>query len=139
MFCFCAQQNYGSPVSVNAEGVAINGYDPVAYFKENKAVKGLSELKTTYQGVTYYFSSSVNQEGFIFDPTKYLPEFGGYCAYAVSQNSIIDADPTVFSIQDGRLLLQLNKKVQKIWNKRPTIYLKKADKNWPSLLKKLSK
>ena len=87
------------------KGIAIQGYDPVAYFKQNKAVKGIAEFSATYQGVTYNFSSIENKNAFIKSPSVYEPKYGGWCAYAMGKNGEkVEVDPETFKIIDGQTL-----------------------------------
>jgi len=116
------------------KGVAISGCDPVAYFKQSKAVKGKKELAVFDQGITYYFSSSENKEEFKKDPSKYEPQYGGWCAYAMGNDgSKVEIDPATFKIIDGKLFLYYNKffnNTLKSWNKDETNLKGKADINW---------
>jgi YHS domain-containing protein len=115
-------------------GIAISGHDPVAYFKENKAIKGKKELAVFHQGITYYFSSSENKEEFKKDPSKYEPQYGGWCAYAMGKDgSKVEIDPGTFKIIDGKLYLYYNKffnNTLKSWNKDESNLKTKADVNW---------
>ena len=115
-------------------GVAIQGYDPVAYFTQNKAVKGSKDFATSYQGVTYYFSSADTKETFKKAPAKYEPEYGGWCAYAMgAKGSKVEIDPETFKIVDGKLFLFYNKYLNntlKTWNKDEASLHTKADANW---------
>lgn len=115
-------------------GLAIQGYDPVAYFTKNKAVKGKKELALHHQGVTYYFSSAENKELFRGNPVKYEPVYGGWCAYAMGANGEkVEVDPGTFKIVDGRLFLFYNKffnNTLKDWNKDEKNLHAKADANW---------
>ena len=87
-------------------GIAINGYDAVAYFKQGKAVKGEKELAVFDQGVTYYFSSNENKDEFKKDPSRYEPQYGGWCAYAMGKDgSKVEVDPGTFKVIDGKLYL----------------------------------
>ena len=89
--------------------VAIQGYDPVSYFKQNKAVKGKKELASSYEGVIYYFSSQANKEAFAKNPSAYEPQYGGWCAYAMgSSGEKVEIDPETFKIIDGKLYLFYN-------------------------------
>lgn len=116
------------------KGIAINGYDPVAYFTQNKAVKGSKDLAVSHQGVTYYFSSLTNKEAFKLNPSKYEPEYGGWCAYAMGQHGEkVSVDPGTFKILNGRLYLFYNKyftNTLKDWNKNEPALKKNADTNW---------
>src|SRR5215831_9317956 len=98
-----------SLLNVDKSNLAIQGYDPVAFFTDNKPVKGKAEFKSTWSGATYYFASAEHKADFDKDPAKYEPAFGGYCAYGVSKNKLVETDPEAFQIMDGRLLLQYSK------------------------------
>ena len=116
------------------EGVAINGYDPVAYFTLNKAVKGSKDNTVVHEAVTYYFSSAANKDAFIKNPAKYEPEYGGWCAYAMgAKGEKVEVDPKTFKIVNGRLNLFYNKFFNNTlteWNKDEANLKKKADANW---------
>ena len=120
-------------------GLAIKGYDPVAYFAQNKAVKGKKELAVSYQGILYNFSSEANKEAFKAAPFKYEPEYGGWCAYAMGQNGEkVTIDPETFKILNGRLYLFYNRyftNTLKDWNKNEATLKKNAAINWPKLFK----
>ena len=116
------------------KGVAIQGYDPVAYFTQNKAVKGNKQFAALAEGVTYNFSTAANKELFIKDYKKYEPQYGGWCAYAMgATNEKVEIDPATFKITDGKLFLfyhsWVNNTLNK-WNKDETDLKAKADKNW---------
>lgn len=119
------------------DGVAIKGYDPVAYFTQNKAVKGNKNMAVYNQGVTYYFSSVENKEAFKANPSKYEPEYGGWCAYAMGNSGEkVSIDPETFKILNGKLYLFYNKyfnNTLKDWNKNEATLKSKADANWPKL------
>ncbi|CAM2006941.1 YHS domain-containing (seleno)protein [Acanthopleuribacter pedis] len=124
------------PVNQTFFGVAIKGYDPVAYFTESKPVKGSKEHKLEWNGATWYFAGAENKSAFEKEPEKYAPQYGGYCAYAVSQNATAGIDPDAWKILDGKLYLNYNAKIQKKWEKDIPGYIKLADEHWPGLLKK---
>lgn len=124
------------PVNKAFDGVAIKGYDPVAYFTDRRPVKGSRELEYVWMGARWRFSIAGHRDLFINDPGKYAPKYGGYCAYAVSQGSTADIDPEAWNIVDGRLYLNLSKKIKDKWSKDIPGYIKKADENWPKILKK---
>lgn len=121
-----------------SDGIAIKGYDPVAYFTKGKAVKGSKDNAVFHQGVTYYFSSVENKEAFKANPSKYEPEYGGWCAYAMGNSGEkVSIDPETFKIVNGRLYLFYNKYFTNTltsWNKDETNLKTKADANWPKLL-----
>jgi YHS domain-containing protein len=127
-----AAQSAG-PTNVDARGVAIRGHDAVAYFVDGKAVAGQSERSVTVGSVTYWFSSDENQRLFKSDPSKYQPQYGGYCAYGVAQGVKPDIDPAAFSIVDGKLYLNLSHAVQKRWQADIPGFVDRANQNWTSL------
>ena len=114
---------------------AIKGYDPVAYFTQNKAVKGSKQHSAKYQGATWHFSSVENRRLFTANPEKYAPQYGGYCAYAVSRNTTASIRPNLFTIVNDKLYLNYSKVVQRRWQKDKPKYIKQADKHWPGLVK----
>jgi YHS domain-containing protein len=116
------------------KGIAIQGYDPVAYFTMNKAVKGNKQFSVLAEGVTYYLSSAANKDFFLKDPKKYEPQYGGWCAYAMGANNTkVEIDPETFKIVNGKLYLfyhsWINNTLPK-WNKDETNLKTNADKNW---------
>lgn len=123
--------------NLNKDGLAIQGYDPVAYFKLGKAVKGSSSNAVYYQGATYYFSSAENKEIFKKDPSKYEPQYGGWCAYAMGkEGSKVEVDPETFKIMNGKLFLFYNRffnNTLKSWNKDETNLHANADVNWKKI------
>ena len=120
--------------NVDKDGLAIQGYDPVAYFTQSKPVKGDPNFRATYSGAVYQFASADHKNMFEASPAKYAPQFGGYCAYAASIDTISPIDPAFWEIVDGRLILQHNKKAWDAWHKDATGNLVKADQNWPGLV-----
>jgi YHS domain-containing protein len=104
-------------VNANANDVAIKGYDPVAYFVKGKAVKGKAEYTAAYKDTIYQFSSKKNRNAFRKNPESYAPQFGGFCAYGVTQERKFNIDPEAWKIVDGKLYLNYSKNVQKIWLK----------------------
>lgn len=126
-------------VNLNGSGVAIQGHDPVAYFTDGKAVKGDPQFQSSANGATYYFVSAEHKAAFDADPAKYEPQFGGFCAWAVSQGYTASIDPNAFQIVEGRLLLQYSLGVRKDFSKDTAGNLKKADANWPGIVEKKGK
>lgn len=118
--------------------VAIQGYDPVAYFTQKKAVKGKLSLAYTYEGVTYNFSSQANKDLFLKTPTNYEPQYGGWCSYAMGANGEkVEINPETFKIVDGKLNLYYNayfNNTLKSWNKDEVNLKKKADTNWKKFI-----
>jgi YHS domain-containing protein len=119
-------------------GVAIDGYDPVAYFTEGKPVEGSSDFEYEWMGATWRFASAAHRDQFAAGPEKYAPQYGGYCAYAVSQGATADIDPDAWHIENAKLYLNLNKKVQSIWLQDIPGYIGKADANWPKIRDQLA-
>ena len=117
------------------KGVAINGYDPVAYFTEKKPVAGKADITHDWKGVTWRFASAQNRDTFKANPEKYAPQYGGYCAYAVAKGSTAKSDPQAWTIVGDKLYLNYSKSVQSRWEKDIPGYIKAADKNWPGVLK----
>lgn len=119
-------------------GIAIKGYDPVAYFS-NKVLKGNKKYTINYMGVVYYFSSESNRNNFLKNPSKYEPQYGGWCAFAMGDyGKKVEIDPETFKIIDGRLYLFYNvyfNNTLKSWNKDEKNLKIKADKNWTTLIK----
>jgi YHS domain-containing protein len=120
------------PVFSTKDG-AIRGYDPVAYFKMNKAVKGSKKYSTMWQGAEWHFSSQNNLDAFIAEPEKFAPQYGGYCAYGVAQGYTPEIDPHAFAVRDGKLYLNLSKVVLQRWKQDTPGYIAEANKNWPEL------
>jgi hypothetical protein len=132
VFFACTKSAAIDPINTTSDGLAIKGYDPVAYFLEKRPVKGNEKFTYTWMDAQWLFSSIENRESF---PDTYAPKYGGYCAYAVSQGTTADIDPEAWSIVDGKLYLNLNKKIQSHWTDNMTAFIKKADENWPAILK----
>jgi YHS domain-containing protein len=122
----------------NLEGkLAIQGYDPVAYFKQQEAVKGSKEWAVSHQDVLYYFSSAANKEEFKKNPALYEPQYGGWCAYAMgSKGEKVSVDPKTFKLTNGKLYLFYNRFFNNTlteWNKNEKGLLPKADANWTKI------
>jgi len=122
-----------SAVFIAPEGGAIHGYDPVAYFKEGKAVKGDKKFLYQWHSADWYFASQQNLDAFKSNPEKYAPQYGGYCAYGMADGHKAPTDPEAWLIADGKLYFNYNKNVQVMWKKKQAEYIKTADKNWPAL------
>jgi len=126
-------------LNLDQAGVAIQGCDPVAFFTDHKPVKGNPKFLARHDGAIYFFASQEHRELFKQDPAKYEPVFGGYCAYGVSRNKLVQIDVDAFQIVDGKLLLQYSKGVRDDFNQDAKGNLAKADANWPGLLAKKGK
>jgi YHS domain-containing protein len=117
-------------VNTDKNGVAANGYDLVAYFTENDPVSGSEKITANHGGATYRFSTEANRDAFSADPDRYLPLYGGYCAYGVASGYKVKTDPDAFSIVDGKLYLNYSTGVQRKWKEDIAGYVAKADSNW---------
>ena len=126
-------------LNLNDDGVAIQGYDPVAFFTDNKPVKGSDRFLLKHDGAVYFFASKEHRDLFKENPAKYEPVFGGYCAYGVSRDKLVEIDVDAFQIVDGKLLLQYSKDVRDKFNKDTQGNLAKANANWPGLVEKKGK
>jgi YHS domain-containing protein len=122
------------PVYSNFFGKAIKGYDPVAYFKNAKATEGDSDFSYEWNRATWYFANAQNRAAFIKSPEQFAPEYGGYCAWAVSQGYTAKIDPEAWRIEDGKLYLNYSRSVQETWEQDIPGNIAKADIHWPKLL-----
>lgn len=123
------------PAIFSTGGVAINGYDPVAYFKKAAAVVGLTEWRHHWQGADWLFASQENLQTFMNASDAYAPQFGGYCAYAVSKGGLATTDPDAWSVYEGKLYLNFNTTVRSIWREDIPGNIARANANWPQVLR----
>ena len=114
--------------------VAIDGYDPVGYYREGEPVPGSSQNAYEWRGATWYFSSAENRARFEKEPERYAPQYGGYCAYAVANGTTAPGDPQLWKIVDDKLYLNVSKSIQAEWEKDVAGYVVRADAAWPRLL-----
>ena len=126
-------------LNLDDNGVAIQGYDPVAFFTDNNPVKGDPQILAKRDGAIYYFASKDHRDLFLKDPAKYEPVFGGYCAYGVCKDKLVEIDVNAFQIVDDKLFLQYSKSVRDKFNADQKGNLAKANANWPGLLEKHGK
>ena len=132
--CVAINAIAGSPVNKTwFYGLAIKGYDPVAYFVDGQAVKGEKAYRYEWQGATWRFSSEEHKKRFIEDPEKYAPQYGGYCAWSVSQGGKVTIDPKMWKIVDGKLYLNFNSKVQEKWLEKMDYWIGQANDVWPMI------
>jgi YHS domain-containing protein len=120
-------------VNRDRHGLALDGYDPVAYFTDGRAVRGDAAIARTHEGATYHFASTANRDAFAKDPARYLPQFGGFCAWAVSRGYTAPTDPEAWRVVDGKLYLNYSRSVQKMWEGDVPGNIRKGDANWPGL------
>ena len=127
--------DYASPAPVNlSQGdLAIQGYDPVAYFTESAPVKGSPEFTASHEGATYRFASAANRDAFAADPARYAPAYGGFCAFGLAYGQKVDVDPEAFAVVDDTLYLNVNKDVQKRWQADVPGFVAEADGYWPQI------
>lgn len=114
--------------------IAIGGYDPVAYFTQSAAVLGMPEYSYDFEDAIWYFASAEHRDMFASDPERYAPQFGGYCAYAVSQGGTAPVNPDLFTIHNDRLYLNLSESVQRRWLRDIERFIRLGEANWPDVL-----
>jgi YHS domain-containing protein len=114
--------------------LAVGGHDPVAYFKVGRPVPGVAQFSLEHKGATWRFASKENLDAFRANPAAYAPQYGGYCAWAVSQNYTASGDPRYWKIVNGKLYLNYDASVQATWEKDIPGFIAKADRNWPGVL-----
>ena len=123
-----------NPINQTSIGIAVKGYDMVTYFINGEPSKGNKEITHEWRGSTWRFANAENHALFVADPEKYAPQYGGYCAYGVSQGATVSFDPNAWTIVDDKLYLNLSKKIQKKWEKDIPGYIESADNKWPGIL-----
>ena len=116
-------------------GLAVKGYDPVAYFRVGEAVRGKAEFSAAYEGATYRFASAEDRALFVGSPGRYVPQYGGYCALAMALDSIADIDPEEWAIVGGKLYLNNGFFAQRLWSIDKSGNIERADRNWPGVPK----
>lgn len=121
------------PIDTNWRGLAISGYDPVAYFSLGAPTPGSAEFTYEWMGATWRFASAANRDAFRADPERYAPQYGGYCAWAVAHGKTASVDPEAWKIVDGKLYLNYSRDIQKQWEGDVPGNIRRADGNWPGL------
>jgi YHS domain-containing protein len=122
-----------------ASKTGLQGYDPVAFFTDARATKGSPLITGEHKGVTYLFASEEHKAVFAKDPEKYLPAYGGYCAYGVSINKLFPVEIDTWEIVDGRLVLQYNQDIRHKFAQDQAANFSKAEANWPKLVERKGK
>jgi len=125
-----AEINLAPGKTLLGPGVAVHGYDPVAYFTQGKPVHGSAEFSKVHNNATYRFANAENLKTFEADPDRYVPVYGGFCAFGVSVGAKFDGDPRYWKIVDGKLYLNLNEDIQKTWLEDVSGNIKKANEAW---------
>jgi hypothetical protein len=121
------------PVNTDADGLALQGHDPVAYFTMGHAMPGSPTVTATHDGATYRFATAAHRALFLQEPARYLPQYGGYCAFGVSGGYKVRIDPQAFTVHDGKLYLNYDQRVQARWSRDIPGYLAKSERNWGGL------
>jgi|KBSMisStandDraft_5_1062788.scaffolds.fasta_scaffold87822_3 YHS domain-containing protein len=116
------------------EGIALKGYDPVAFFTQAKPVQGSADYSFTWEGVKWFFVDKNNLESFKKSPSKYAPQYGGYCAYGTSQGHKAPTQPDTWTIVDNKLYLNYNAKVKEMWLKNQAALIDSANRKWPMIM-----
>ena len=123
----------GPEINASSTGLALQGYDPVAYFTEGEATKGSYKFTASYDDATYWFSSEEHKAAFEANPDAYVPEYGGYCAFGAAMGFKFDGDPNHWKIVDGELYLNLSKDIQERWSEDIPGFIQQADNNWVTI------
>ncbi|WP_299042281.1 YHS domain-containing (seleno)protein [uncultured Tateyamaria sp.] len=123
-----------TPPVYSNDGVAVDASDVVAYFQEGKPVKGSADITYGWKGVEWHFASVANRDTFANDPAAYAPQYGGYCAWAVSEGYTASTIPEAWKIVDGKLYLNFSRRIQRRWERDIPARIAAGDTNWPGVL-----
>lgn len=115
------------------DGAALDGFDAVTYFSSDRPLRGNAQFSHVYKGSTFLFASQANRDTFAAAPEKYAPQYNGYCAYGAAYGGKYDADPTAYSIVDGKLYMNKDASVQKLWQKDVPSHIQRANAKWPGI------
>jgi hypothetical protein len=124
--------SYATPLAKSYR-VAIQGYDPVAYFTENRAIKGINDYAYIWNEAEWHFSNPENRDLFAQNPERYAPQFGGHCANGISKGKLVAADPEQWTIVDGKLYMNYNRQARDAWRESKTTMIEEAEKNWAKM------
>lgn len=122
-----------APIYAN-DGIAVDGSDVVAYFTQGAPIQGSPEFSYDWNGVIWYFANVANRDAFAADPAAFAPQYGGYCAWAVSEGYTASTVPEAWRIVDGKLYLNFSRRIQGRWERDIPTRIKAADANWPAVL-----
>lgn len=128
-----------SALNLDKAGVALRGYDPVAYFTVGTPTKGLAQFSAGHDGAVFHFASAANRDAFAKEPAKYAPAFGGFCAMGAALDKKLDGDPNVWKIVGGKLYLNVGAPAQKRWQEDIPGNISKAEQKWPKIRDKAPK
>ena len=117
----------------STENGAIDGYDPVSYFSDNKAERGSLDISTEWNGTVWRFTTTAHRDAFIEDPQKYAPQYGGYCALGMAHGGGVPTDPEAWTIWEGKLYLNMIKEVSITWRYTPDKLIERADQKWEAM------
>ena len=133
-----ATSAFAAGVDINASntGLALQGYDPVAYFSQGEATEGNWQITTVYNDATYRFASEEHKAAFEANPEAYLPQYGGFCAFGAAMGFKFDGDPEYWKVVDGELFLNISSDIQERWQTDIPGFIEKADENWKSIAQK---
>ncbi len=120
-------------VSKTADGLAIRGYDAVAYRTIETATKGNAQYEYAWKGAKWLFANAENRDSFAANPEMYAPEYGGFCAWSMAQKNVMEADPEVWKVVDGKLYLIQNEMVKEVWEKSQPDFIEKSNQNWQKM------
>jgi len=126
-----------SQINLDAHGVALGGYDPVAYFESGKPTRGLASISASYGGARYLFATTAHLRSFLKSPKSYLPEFGGFCVVGTAFGEKVDVDPETGRVVNGRLYLNNDQHALQIFDKDRSGIITKAEHNWPTVKDKV--
>ncbi len=129
-----AVKNTGGEYNTLYAGLGAKGYDVMSYFLDGKPEMGSDKYTAQHGGVTWQFASREHRDTFAANPSKYAPQYGGFCSWGTAQGKLFDVDPVnAWKIVDNKLYLNFNADIQKVWEKDQAGFLAKAEKNWPAL------
>lgn len=123
----------GPDVNATITGLALRGVDPVSYFTSGRPEPGSIQITAKHEGADYRFASEANRDLFLKDPAKYLPQYGGFCAFGTAKGYKVDGDPAVWKIVEGKLYLNYAPEVNAMWSKAPAQFIGEADANWTKI------
>ena len=133
---FAFEEASNSEINTDAAGLAIRGYDPVAYFASSTPTLGKADLNAKHKGATYHFANAANRDSFVAAPDTYLPQYGGFCALGTAKGRKFDGDPKLWRVEGGKLYLNVSPDAQTFWLKDIPGNIKDATENWPQIKNK---